>query len=155
MKHPLNNKGITPIISVILLLMMTIAVAGLAYTWLQGLQGSVQTSTENRTEALLGDIHVSLKLDSAELMNCTGNKANVSVHFRNSGTHAANNVQLFVDNRHINSANKTILAAGATANFTYTDVSGLKNVAWVNTTRTFRIESDEASVENTYGLVCP
>lgn len=36
------RKGITPIIAVVLLLMMTVAAAGLAYTWVIGVQTSIQ-----------------------------------------------------------------------------------------------------------------
>jgi len=152
-----NSRGITPIISVILILMITIAVAGLAYTWLQGLQSSVQTSTENRTSRMLGNLNVELKLDSAELRECdeTHNGANVTVYYRNSGTEAATNVLLFVNDKLISGANDTSLSAGSTANFTAPGVAGLTNVTWINTSRTFRIESDAATAEESFRLTCP
>ncbi len=43
----LGKKGITPIIAVILLLMMTVAVAGAAFYWLVKIQGGMQSGTES------------------------------------------------------------------------------------------------------------
>ena len=155
MKNSLNKKGITPIISVILLLMMTIAVAGLAYTWLQGLQGSVQTSTENRTSRMIGNINVELKIDSAELASCGTSVANVSVYFRNTGTEAANNLQLYVDNAYISGASNTSVSPASTRSYNYSSVAALADVSWINQTKTFRIESDETTVEEEFKLTCP
>jgi len=137
--------------------MITIAVAGLAYTWLQGLQSSIQTSTENRTGRMIVNLNVELRIDNAELRSCneTDNTANVTVYYRNSGTEAATNVLLFVNDKIISGANDTSLPAGSTANFTGPGIAGLADVSWINTTRTFRIESDAATVEDSFGLTCP
>lgn len=47
MNKKLNKKGLTPVIAVILLLMMTVAVAGAAFYWLVKIQGSMQSGTES------------------------------------------------------------------------------------------------------------
>ena len=144
--------------------MMTIAVAGLAYTWLGGLQSSIQTSTENRTTRMLGNLNVDLKLDSAEFSVCdnaTNESGNVSVFFRNSGTEAANNLQLYIGDAFISGATLSSLAAGSSGNFsgnitiTSSPLSGLVDKSWVNLTKTFRIESDETSAEESFKLTCP
>ena len=46
-KKKLGKKGITPVIAVILLLMMTVAVAGAAFYWLVKIQGGMQGGTES------------------------------------------------------------------------------------------------------------
>src|SRR3990167_8221256 len=106
----LNSKGITPIIAVILLLMMTIAIAGLAYTWLQRTQATIQTSTENTTLTLLAGLKVNLKVEGYNSTCVMGGLAgvpvandrpnpNVSIRIygRNAGTEPAHNVLLYVD----------------------------------------------------------
>ncbi len=43
----MNSKGITPIIAIILLLMMTVAVAGAAFFWLSRIQNQLQGGVES------------------------------------------------------------------------------------------------------------
>jgi flagellin-like protein len=47
MIFPHGKKGITPIIAIILLLMMTVAVAGAAFFWLTRIQGQLQGGVES------------------------------------------------------------------------------------------------------------
>lgn len=48
-----NNKGITPIIAIVLLLMITVAVAGGVSMWLSTVQESAQTGVEESAEDIL------------------------------------------------------------------------------------------------------
>lgn len=51
-----NRRGITPIISVILLLMMTVGISGAAYYWMQGITASIMDTTKNMTEQQLSQM---------------------------------------------------------------------------------------------------
>ena len=44
------RKGLTPVIAMILLLMMTVAAAGASFYWLLGLQGELQGGTQQFQE---------------------------------------------------------------------------------------------------------
>lgn len=48
----MERKGITPIIAVVLLLMMTVASAGLAWAWLQSMQTSTQEKMEQQVKSI-------------------------------------------------------------------------------------------------------
>src|SRR3989344_69148 len=113
--HPLNTKGITPIIAVILLLMMTIAIAGLAYTWLQRTQVAIQSGVENTTTTLLGGLKVNLKVEGYNT-TCTAASSVVSVRVygRNAGTEPAKNLQLYVADGLLSGASNTTLNPGVT-----------------------------------------
>ncbi len=146
-----NRKGITPIISVILLLMMTIAIAGLAYTWLQRMQTSVQTTSENASETILGGMKVHLSIDGY-FANCSGTTHNVTltVYVKNGGTHIAKNLQLYIDDALQSGASQTGLAAGNRTTFNTT----LPCSGYINKTHVFKVTSDETSAERTLTLRC-
>ena len=150
-----NRKGITPIISVILLLMMTIAIAGLAYTWLQRMQTSVTNQTEASTTRMLQGMNIQLRVDSVQLWNCSGDDANATIYFRNTGGTAANNLQLYVGGKYIVGGNMTKMDAGASENFSYEWVPGLEDVKdWNNTYRAVKIASDEGVFESNWKFIC-
>jgi|GEM_PF-2137882 len=98
----LNKKGITPIISVILLLMMTIAIAGLAYTWLQRMQGNIEGTAEETTNVLIGNMNVDLRLDGYSFQ-CENNTINenstIIFYVRNRGSSDAHNIQLYINSQ--------------------------------------------------------
>ncbi|HIJ98903.1 TPA: hypothetical protein H1005_03080, partial [archaeon] len=98
-----HRKGVTPIIAVILLLMMTIAIAGLSYVFIQRYQSNLQSTTENVTKRSEQAFKVNLKVEG---YNTTcGNASSwvlVRINVRNSGAEPARNVQLFIDYALIN-----------------------------------------------------
>ncbi|MCK4555007.1 MAG: hypothetical protein KAT83_00215 [Candidatus Aenigmarchaeota archaeon] len=57
-----KRKGITPVIALVLLLMMTVAAAGMAYIWFQDVQqetqDTVSDSLSQRTEQMAGAISI-------------------------------------------------------------------------------------------------
>ena len=57
----MNKKAITPIISVILLLMMAVAVSGIAWFWLQSMTHQVMSKTETATTTTLGSMVTTLQ----------------------------------------------------------------------------------------------
>jgi len=152
-----NRKGITPIISVILLLMMTIAIAGLAYSWLQKMQGSITTSTENRTAELLGGLKIELKVDGY-YMNCTTGSNLTTFYVRNAGSEAASNARIFADDQFF------VNGTGGT-NSTYGTISAGQMVTFAinasdgcnffnETPRTIKVVSDRSTVEKAFTFTC-
>jgi flagellin-like protein len=152
-----NRKGITPIISVILLLMMTIAIAGLAYTWLQRMQASVTNQTEESATRMLQGLNTQIRVDGVSLINCTGSDANVSIYFRNTGVNTANNLQLYISDQFISEANMTELDPGVSGNFSYEWVPALEDVPknqWNDTYKAVKIASDEGVFESNWKFIC-
>jgi len=157
-----NKRAITPIISIILLLMVTIAIAGLAYTWLQRMQTTIQTTSENTSTRLLEGMNVDLKIDGYSL-ECNGTingDLNLTFYVRNSGTQTANNLQLYVDNVYQPGMSTSSVSTGAKHNFTYIyDEEGVLGVAgnctdWENVSRTVTFVSDETTAEKSIEFVC-
>lgn len=56
------RKGITPIISVVLLLMMTVGAFGLAYVWLKNFQSGVQEEMSRSAQEVISEIQRSVKI---------------------------------------------------------------------------------------------
>ncbi|HIJ98297.1 TPA: hypothetical protein H1012_03580 [archaeon] len=166
MKLQLNRKGITPIIAVILLLMMTIAIAGLAYTWLQRLQTSVQSGTENTSTQFIGSSKVKLVVDGYNT-TCTGTSSVVQVRIfgRNAGTEPAKNVYLYVDDALTNASVNSSLNPGVSTSWGGCQGSGTCSsgiliasgescATWINKTRVVKLSSDEMSAERSYTFKC-
>ncbi|MFO7872649.1 MAG: archaellin/type IV pilin N-terminal domain-containing protein [Candidatus Undinarchaeales archaeon] len=144
-----NNKGITPVISVILLLMMTISIAGLAYTWLQRTQASIETSTENTTERLLGSLKVQLRVEGYNL-GCNAGSSNLTISVRNAGTEKAKNLQVYIDDAIQTGMTNSSLDPGTIINFNAT----VDCTNYVNSTKTIKITSDESTAEKTFSFTC-
>lgn len=150
LKMILNNKGITPIISVVLLLMMTISIAGIAYTWLQRTQATIETSTENTTKRLLRGLKVKLRIEGYDLA-CDGTSSNLTVSVRNAGTETAKNLQLYIDDSIQSGMTNSSLGAGTITNFKMTSVD-CNNYA--NASKAIKVTSDEATAEKTFAMSC-
>ncbi len=56
------RKGITPIISVVLLLMMTVGAFGLAYVWLKNFQSGVQEEMSKSAQEVISEVQKSIKI---------------------------------------------------------------------------------------------
>jgi len=165
-----SRKGITPIISVILLLMMTIAIAGLAFTFLNRIQGDIENQTTANVQDFLGDTASGLRIDGVTLSECepTGGpftEASLTVFFRNTGTNTANNIRLFVDEVFITGALKTSLDPGDSFDFTGDATVGTISAFEITTlqcqennfegeTVTIRLTSDEGIFESSFTLNC-
>lgn len=156
-----NKKGITPIIAVILLLMMTIAIGGLGYVWIQRLQTSVQTGTENTTTQFTTGAKVQLSIDGYN-STCTAATSLVSVRIygRNAGTEPAHNIQLYADNALTNITSNSSLNPGVTTSWGGAQASGIILAsgdacsAWINKTRVIKLSSDEGSAERSFIFGC-
>lgn len=93
MRNPRNHKGITPVIAIILLLMMTVAVAGGAYVWFTQLgEGFQQQAEESQDRGV----------DFVDLQ-CSNNAGNarVTAFLKNTGQKQLdlNPVDMIVRNR--------------------------------------------------------
>jgi len=59
-----KRKGITPVIAIVLLLMMTVAAAGMAYVWIMSLQENIASDTEKDLETLQETKNARLSIES-------------------------------------------------------------------------------------------
>ncbi len=77
------RKGITAVVAIVLLLMMTVGAAGLAYVWVSGLQSSIQESASQGVEDVTAQQEAKIGIDS--MWNASGI---VTFNLRNSGRYA-------------------------------------------------------------------
>ena len=86
-----NTKGITPIIAIILLMMITIALAGFTYIWLQGVFKTSSNNTKTQLEQQQRSMMKTIRIDSAT--SGTGELA-----IRNTGSESitSNEIAVFV-----------------------------------------------------------
>ncbi|HIK00977.1 TPA: hypothetical protein H1016_05595 [archaeon] len=151
-----NDKGITPIIAVILLLMMTIAIGGLAYAWIQRLQTTTQSTVENVTTALSGTFKVLLRVEGYNT-TCGGvsNWAIARIVYKNAGVEAAKNVRIYVDDGLRTESDvingNTTLSPGVT---TWAQLGNETCSNWINKTRKITIHSDESEAERLITFSC-
>lgn len=84
-------KGITPVIAIILLLLITISMVGFAFIWFQRVQTTMTNSTESELQQQLNKQGQKLIVD---------NVAGTSATFRSSGTSsvAMGSVGVYIDN---------------------------------------------------------
>ncbi|MBR9678701.1 MAG: hypothetical protein GON13_00350 [Nanoarchaeota archaeon] len=79
----LNKKGVTPIISIVLLLMITVAVAGTVSFWLGSVQEGAQSEIEDSTDIITSQTQQGI---SIQFVTCDATNDLVTVVIRNSGT---------------------------------------------------------------------
>jgi flagellin-like protein len=79
-----SKKGITPIIAVILLLMMTVAGAGAAFFWFVRIQSEMQGGTESYSEQLSEKIAARVDISEIDYIQ-GGGDANLTIIVRNNG----------------------------------------------------------------------
>ena len=77
-----KRKGITPVIAIVLLLMMTVAAAGMAYVWIMSIQEDIGADTERDLANL--NQQKNARLSISAVWNNTGN---VNLIIKNSGTY--------------------------------------------------------------------
>jgi hypothetical protein len=86
------NKTITPVISVILLIMLTIAVSATAWYWVNGLQANLEASSSQGIESTttMGNIQYSMVS-----LSCNSS-ANVTIQLRNNGLSDISTTEIFL-----------------------------------------------------------
>ncbi len=73
-------KGITPIIAIVLLLLMTVAAAGTAYLWFTSTQGRIQQQVSGRITSTGANIQFQITG-----LVCDSSSNNISFYVRNQG----------------------------------------------------------------------
>ena len=93
-----GRKGITPVIAIVLLLMMTVAAAGMAYVWIMSIQGDIAQDTAED----LADIQdeKNTRLEIVTVRNDSNGK--IELTFKNAGSYVfsasnAEQIKLYID----------------------------------------------------------
>lgn len=81
----MDRKSVSPIIAIVLLLMMTVAVAGAVYFWLTGTQSRMQKAAGGQVEKMTKAAGYSFEIVYSECYNVSED-ASVEVRIRNTGT---------------------------------------------------------------------
>jgi len=81
----MDKKGISTIIATILMLLVLVAIIGVAFTWFMTTTSGMQTTTEERVSALEEQVGRTISVDS---ISCSG--TTLKVYVRNTGTKQIN-----------------------------------------------------------------
>ncbi len=104
----IKMKGITPVIAIILLLLITISMVGFAFIWFQRVAQTATSASDTALQAQLNQQAQTARIDSASGTNVT---------IRNTGSQsmAAGSVAIFVNGTSTTSGNcpTVALASGA------------------------------------------
>ena len=98
------KKGVTAVIATVLLLMMTVAAAGVSYNWINDMQKNIQKSTENKYANDAAKTDAKLFIDS---MWKTGSYIEFTLH--NTGTYTFSDLTKF--SYYVNGIKKTTPAS--------------------------------------------
>ena len=79
----MNRKGITPVISVVLLIMLTVAITGGAYYWMTNVQSSLQ---ENVGASIQGSAELATASFSIVSVSCDSTTEEIKIIGLNTGT---------------------------------------------------------------------
>lgn len=97
-KSKSKRKGITPVIAIVLLLMMTVAAAGMAYVWIMSLQEGIAADTDADIARLQDQKNTRLEIVS--VYNTSAGEMNFII--KNAGTRVftpteAGNIMIYID----------------------------------------------------------
>lgn len=104
-KRPATKRAISPIISVILLLMITVAISAGAYTWFKINEQRIQVTTETQVAAVQTSMATSLRI--LEL-----NSTRTGVIVQNLGSVDVTNASIVVNGKVVNATGILIPAGG-------------------------------------------
>lgn len=97
----MNKKGITAVVAIVLLLMMTVGAAGLAYVWITNLQTKMQGNAETGVEDIQKTQDARISVDS--VWNASGN---INLTLLNSGrytfTNPSSSFRIYLDGQPLN-----------------------------------------------------
>ena len=128
----MKRKGITPIIAIVLLLMMTVAAFGMTFVWVQKTQGEIQDGVSDEVTNMMGKNAAQFSIESV-YNDSTGGL--IAVIIRNSGTYSfsdGSQFKIYVDGlptTHDNPAGS--LAPGASQ--TYITTKSWDDIGGTNT----------------------
>ncbi|MBI2579817.1 MAG: hypothetical protein HYW27_02855 [Candidatus Aenigmarchaeota archaeon] len=107
------KKGITPVIAIILLLLITISMVGFAFVWFSRVAQTATESTEKQLQTELNKQNKKIAVDNLQLSTATDTGC---VSLRNIGSVSipAGEIKLYVDGAAQSGCDTLALAAGAT-----------------------------------------
>ncbi|MEK6887418.1 MAG: type IV pilin [Candidatus Aenigmatarchaeota archaeon] len=110
-------KGITPVIAIILLLLITISMVGFAFVWFQRVAATATSATDTQLQSQLNQQGQQIKIEGA---------SGTTVSFRSNGNAAlpAGSVLLFVNGSSSTSGSCPAASAAAGSVFTCTTTVG-------------------------------
>ncbi len=111
------KKGITAVVATVMLLMMTVAAAGMAYIWITDMQKEIQEGTSAQIQQQQIQSHAIVSIDS--MWNASGN---ISFVLRNVGSHSFSDPAAFsvyydgipVEKKDVGFSPSTALSPGST-----------------------------------------
>ncbi len=89
----MRDRGVTPVIATVLLLMMTVAAAGAAYFWMTGLQTRLQSEIGETASTVTSNVELQFdirykKCNATETGGVYGNHSEIEMVLENTGTSA-------------------------------------------------------------------
>lgn len=81
----MNQRGITPVVATVLLLLLTVGIGGFTYVWMTRTQKKVAGGISKRFSKMLGGVKAGATIESAWPTNTTTNE-NLSLSIRNTGS---------------------------------------------------------------------
>ena len=119
----MNRKAVAPIISVILLLLMVMAMAGAVFLWLRSTVHQVMEKTSSTTDMTLSSLLLSLQIQAYSLDCTDGNVSNISLIIYNRGSDSVSLNAIVIDEKivdggHVTPAYGTALDSNVAKEFT-------------------------------------
>lgn len=139
-----QRKGITPVIAVVLLMMMTVAAAGMAYTWILGVQDMVTGVADEGIAEMVRATTTSISFEAVN--NITKGSAtdigNIQVTLRNDGKYGYSESDLkqfvFYANKRIDTtATNEIAKCVDTVPNTIGNINVLGGICTINTSTAY------------------
>ena len=140
------KKGVTAIIATVLLLMMTVAAAGVAYSWMMSMQKSIQKDTQDKYDADVAKVNGKLSIDSMWCASdpCTPGST-INFTLKNAGTYTFSNTSkfnIYFEGVPLSAADITYNPATALIPGMVTTVSINKPFVTVGNPKTIRVAAD-------------
>ena len=97
----MQSKGITPVISIVLLLLVTLTIFGIVYAFMNNMLGTSAGSTSENTENIMEQLSSKFRADSVD--------EDGNVYIRNIGENTLSNFTVFVDGLPQDSVSESIV----------------------------------------------
>ncbi|MFP4116997.1 MAG: archaellin/type IV pilin N-terminal domain-containing protein [Candidatus Aenigmatarchaeota archaeon] len=89
----LRDKGVTPVIAIIMLLLIVVVMVGGVFAWMQTMQEDVEGMTEEQLSGLMEEVKESIKIENYQ---CSGDDIE-KIYVRNSDDVNKYNVSVYVN----------------------------------------------------------
>jgi flagellin-like protein len=112
-------KGITPVIAIILLLLITISITGFAFVWFSRITTDTGTAMQNQTRELMSATQQRVNIEAISATSCT-----ITVRNTGGATIPGNKINLYVNN---------LLQSNCIWNPTTIVANGVASCTWIPT----------------------